>query len=87
MSEEALNPVLTDFDKLSDDTLLTLRDVINMPERSKKCPATRGLLPISRHAWYSGIKDGRFPKPIKLGSGNYWRAGDIRRLINSQQQA
>lgn len=84
MSKEILNPILTEFDKLSDDALLTLRDVINMPARSRMCPATRGLLPISRAAWYVGIKAGKYPKPIKLGSGNYWRAGDIRRLINGQ---
>ena len=77
-----LNPILSNFDELSDDALLTLRDVVNMPARSRKCPATRGLLPISRCAWYVGIKAGKYPKPIKLGSGNYWRAGDIRRLIN-----
>lgn len=80
-----INPILTKFNELSDDALLTLRDVINMPARGRRFPATRGLLPISRCAWYTGIKDGRYPTPMKLGSGNYWRAGDIRLLINNLQ--
>ncbi|WP_262273000.1 helix-turn-helix transcriptional regulator [Microvirga yunnanensis] len=41
-----------------------------------------GIFPVSRSAWYAGIQDGRYPKPVKLSprvSG--WRAEDIRTLI------
>ena len=41
------------------------------------------IIPISRSAWYQGIADGKFPKPIKLGPrSSAWRVEDIRELIN-----
>ena len=42
------------------------------------------LIPISRSAWWEGIRQGRFPRGIKLGSRTtVWRAEDIRRLIDN----
>lgn len=39
-------------------------------------------VPVSRSAWYQGIKDGRFPAPIKLGPRtSAWRESDINALI------
>ncbi len=29
--------------------------------------ATPGMIPVSRATWYSGVRSGRFPKPIKHG--------------------
>ncbi len=46
------------------------------------------LIPISRSAWWAGIKEGRFPKPIKLGPRTTaWRVQDIRDLIEQAVQA
>ena len=28
-----------------------------------------GLIPVSKSTWWAGIKDGRFPKPVKLSIG------------------
>ena len=40
------------------------------------------IIPVGRTTWWSGIKTGRFPKPVKLGSRiTAWRAEDIRELI------
>ena len=40
--------------------------------------APRGPLPISRSSWWAGVKDGRFPKPVKLGPRiTAWRVEDI----------
>ncbi len=37
---------------------------------------------VSRATWYRGIKDGRFPKPVKLGAQtNLWRSTDIAALL------
>lgn len=45
--------------------------------------APKGPIPISRSSWWSGIKAGRYPKPVKLGPRTTaWRASDIRELIN-----
>lgn len=44
--------------------------------------APRGPIPVSKSTWWVGIKDGRFPKPVKLGARiTVWRVEDIRALI------
>lgn len=53
-------PSLVNFGDMrmhNDDLLLRLPQVIG----------PYGLLPISRSAFYAGIRTGRFPKPIRLG--------------------
>lgn len=46
--------------------------------------APAGPIPVSKSTWWQGIKDGRFPKPIKLGKRvTVWRVEDIRRLIET----
>jgi predicted DNA-binding transcriptional regulator AlpA len=46
--------------------------------------APAGPIPVSRSTWWQGIKDGRFPKPLKLGKRvTVWRVEDIRRLIET----
>lgn len=40
--------------------------------------------PVSRSAWYQGIKDGIYPQQVKLGPrSSAWRASDINTLISS----
>jgi prophage regulatory protein len=40
--------------------------------------------PVSRSAWYQGIKDGIYPQQVKLGPrSSAWRASDINVLISS----
>ena len=48
-----------------------------------RLPQILSLIPISRSAWWAGIREGKFPKGIKLGTKTTgWRAEDIRALIN-----
>ena len=47
-----------------------------------RLPQILSLIPISRSAWWAGIREGKFPQGIKLGSKTMvWRAEDIRHLI------
>lgn len=41
------------------------------------------LIPVSKSTWWSGVKSGRFPKPIKLGTGRVtvWSAAEISDFI------
>jgi prophage regulatory protein len=40
------------------------------------------IIPVSRSTWWQGIKDGRFPKGVKLGARmTAWRVEDIRSLM------
>jgi prophage regulatory protein len=42
----------------------------------------QGIIPMSRTAWYAGIKDGRYPAPIKLSErSSAWRSTDIDELV------
>lgn len=43
------------------------------------------LIPISRSAWYDGVKAGRFPSPVKLSARVVaWRADEILALIEKK---
>lgn len=46
---------------------------------------TTPIIPVSRSTWWAGVKEGRFPKPIKLGKRTTaWKVADIRRLIEGE---
>ncbi len=48
-----------------------------------RLPQVLALIPISRSAWWAGIKEGKFPQGIKLGSKTtVWRAEAIRAPID-----
>lgn len=52
--------------------------------RLKQILAPAGPIPVSPSTWWQGVKDGRFPKPQKLGARvTVWRAEDIRTLIEN----
>lgn len=47
-----------------------------------KQKGVRGIIPMCRTAWYKGIKDGRYPAPVKLSERSVaWRSTDIDALI------
>ena len=44
------------------------------------------VFPVSKSTWWAGVKDGRFPQPVKLSEKiTAWRVEDIRALIASKQ--
>ncbi|WP_281023600.1 AlpA family phage regulatory protein [Minwuia sp. IMCC4030] len=56
--------------------------------RLKQIIAPNGVFPVSKSAWYAGIAEGRYPKPVRLGPGMVgWRDTDIERLIISAEAA
>ena len=47
-----------------------------------RLPQILEIIPVSKSAWWQGCKDGRFPKPVKLGpKTTAWKAEDIAALI------
>jgi predicted DNA-binding transcriptional regulator AlpA len=41
-------------------------------------------VPISRSAWLSGVKEGRYPPPVRLSPRRVaWRVSDIRAFVAS----
>lgn len=50
--------------------------------RLRSIIAPDGPIPVSKSTWWAGVKDGRFPKPVKLGARiTVWRVEDIRALF------
>jgi len=51
----------------------------------KPRPAIQPLLPISRAAFYAGVKSGKYPQPLKLGTRtSAWRESDILKIVNGE---
>lgn len=54
----------------------------NSNEHFLRLPQVLTIIPISKSAWWQGCKDGRYPKPIKLGARTtVWRSADITALV------
>lgn len=62
-------------------------NTLNQPPATEKLlrlPAVLAIVPISRAAWWNGVRDGRYPAAIKLGPRTTcWRASEIDALIKS----
>ena len=66
---------------LPETGFLRLRQIIGDPKADPPVPP---LIPVSRSTWWAGVKNGRFPKAVKLGPNTtVWRAEDIRSLISN----
>lgn len=45
------------------------------------------IIPISRSAWYAGVKTGRYPKSFKLGPRTtVWRVADVMQLLSENSE-
>jgi prophage regulatory protein len=52
-----------------------------------RLPQVLSIYPVSRTTWFDGIRDGKYPKPVKLAERiSAWRVEDIRRLIEERGQ-
>lgn len=57
-----------------------IRRCQNKPQRAR--PPLPGVLPFSRSKWWIGVKNGKYPQPVKLGPNiTAWKVEDIRELI------
>lgn len=49
-----------------------------------RLPAILKLIPVGKSTWWAGVKNGRFPKGVKLGTNTTaWRSEDIWKLMES----
>ena len=49
-----------------------------------RLPTVLTKIPVSRSAWWQGIKDGRYPAGVKIGPRTTaWLKSDIEELCNS----
>lgn len=49
-----------------------------------RLPTVLAVFPVSRSAWWAGVKSGRYPASVKLGPRTTaWRVEQIRALIDA----
>jgi prophage regulatory protein len=65
--------------QLPETGFLRLKQIIGDP---KAKPAIPPIIPVSKSTWWEGVRDGRYPSPVKWGPRTtVWRVEDIRALI------
>lgn len=70
---------MTESFQLPPTGFLRLKQIIG--DQKAGIPA---IFPISRSGWYQGVKEGRYPAPVKLSERcSAWRVEDIRALLAS----
>ncbi len=48
-----------------------------------RLPAVLSVFPVAKSTWWAMVRDGRAPKPVKLGPRtSAWRATDIKALLD-----
>lgn len=63
---------------------LRLRQIIGSKKTKHSIPP---IIPIGKTSWWQGVKEGKFPKPIKLSPRiTVWRVEDIRQLIETMSK-
>ncbi|WP_366943183.1 AlpA family phage regulatory protein [Zhongshania sp.] len=70
---------LTHSRLLPDVGLVRLKTILG---DSKANPPIPAIIPVSASHWWSGVKTGRYPKPVKLSANcTAWHVEDIRALL------
>ncbi|MBI5014368.1 MAG: AlpA family phage regulatory protein [Deltaproteobacteria bacterium] len=65
--------------QLPETGFLRLRQIIGAPHAVPPIPP---LYPVSRSSWWQGVREGRYPAPVKLGPRTTaWTVESIRALI------
>ena len=66
--------------QLPETGFLRLPQIIGNPNAQPPIPA---VIPVSKSTWWSGVKTGRYPSPVKPFGPRMtmWRVEDIRSLI------
>lgn len=74
----------TSFDTLPDSAFIREAQLVQSPKR----PNSPAPLPLSAPTLWRKVKDGTFPKPVKLSARvTAWKVGDVRAWINAQSAA
>ncbi len=72
------------FDELPDTAWIRQSQLVRDPKR----PTRPTPLPISPATFWRWIREGKFPKPTRLGERvTAWRVGDVRAWIKEQAAA
>jgi len=56
---------------------------IKDPNSLLRYKQVKELVPMCKVTWYKLVKDGKIPKPLKIGRASYWKYADILSFIAS----
>ena len=61
-------------------------DISSLPRQAiVRIPTILKVFPVSRSTWNNGVKDGRYPKAVKVSErGVGWRWGDILDMLDGE---
>ena len=76
---------LANFPK-REERIYTYKDGINKgkTKRIGARPASRGMIGVSDKTIWLWVKEGQFPKPVKLGSITVWRLSEVQAWMASK---
>jgi predicted DNA-binding transcriptional regulator AlpA len=59
-------------------------NIISLPQTGfVRLPVILKIFPIGKSTWWQGVKDGKYPKPVKLSDRiTAWKVEDIKSLID-----
>jgi prophage regulatory protein len=64
--------------------LLRLRQILG--DRNAN-PPVAPIIPVSRSAWWAGVKTGTYPQPVKLSPRvTVWRASDVFAIVTPHEK-
>ena len=69
------------MNQLPETGYLRLTQIIG---NSNAIPPIPPIFPVGKSTWWAGVKDGRYPKPVKISERcTAWRVEDILALVRS----
>ena len=67
------------------DRFLRIKQICGDPGASPPIPP---IIPVSRSQWWAGVRDGRYPKPVKIAPRTTcWRYSEVLALIGRNRDA
>jgi prophage regulatory protein len=76
---------VTTLSGLPETGFVRLKTIVGDSEAN---PPILPIFPVSCRTWWEGVKDGRYPRPVKLAPRvTAWRVEDIRALIQRMEAA
>ena len=72
---------------MASKTNSTSRDLSGLPDSAViRLPDVLRLYPVIKSPWWEGVRNGEYPKPVKLGTrARGWRLGDVLALTQPEE--
>lgn len=46
----------------------------------------RQMVPVANSTWWAGVRDGTFPKPVKIRGNTFWRYSDVLNVVEGKAE-